>query len=69
MAPKLVGKFKTKAKRNLGSSSSSGSIIGVRFLTEKCEEAYETLNKYRPIWGEREIVLSGLDPSICRNYG
>ena len=49
MAPKLGGKFKTRAKRNPGSSSSFGSIIGVRFLTEKCEETYETLNKYRSI--------------------
>ena len=44
MAPKPSGKFKTKAKRNLGSSFSSGSAIGVRFLTDKCEETYETLN-------------------------
>ena len=68
MAPKPSGKFKTKAKRNLGSSFSSGSAIGVRFLTDKCEETYETLNKYRSIWGEREIVLSELDPSIGRTF-
>ena len=49
MAPKLGGKLKTKAKRNPGSSSSSSSAVGVRFLSEKCEEAYETLNKYRSI--------------------
>ena len=66
MAPKLGRKFKTRANRNPGSSSSSGSTIGVRFLIEKCEEAYETLNKYWSIWGEREIVLSELDPSIHR---
>ena len=68
MAPKPSGKFKIRAKRTLGSSSSSGSIVGVRFLTEKCEETYETLNKYRSIWGEREIVLSKLDPSIRRTF-
>ena len=68
MAPKLGGKLKTKAKRNPGSSSSSSSAVGVRFLSEKCEEAYETLNKYRSIWGEREIVLSELDPSIGRTF-
>ena len=68
MAPKLGGKFKTRANRNLGSSSSSGSTIGVRFLSEKCEEAYKTLNMYRSIWGEREIVLSELDPSKRRNF-
>ena len=65
MAPKLGRKFKTRANRNPVSSSSSGSTIEVRFLAEKSEEAYETLNKYRSIWDEREIVLSELDPSIC----
>ena len=68
MAPKLGRKFKTRANRNPGSSSSSGSAIGVRFLTEKCDEAYETLNKYRSIGGEREIVLSELEPSIRRTF-
>ena len=68
MAPKLGRKFKTRANRNPVSSFSSGSTIEVRFLTEKSEEAYETLNKYRSIWDEREIVLSELDPSICRNF-
>ena len=68
MAPKLGGKFKIRANRNLGSSSSSGSAIGVRFLTKKCEEAYETLNMYRSIWGEREIVLSELEPSMSRTF-
>ena len=68
MAPKPSGKLKIRAKRTLGSSSSSGSVVSVRFLTEKCEETYETLNKYRSIWGEREIVLSKLDPSIRRTF-
>ena len=68
MAPKLGGKFKTRAKRNPGSSSSSGFVVGVRFFTEKCEETCETLNKYKSIWGEREIVLSELDPSIHRTF-
>ena len=68
MAPKPSGKFMTRAKRTLGSSSSSGSVVGVRFLNEKCEETYETLNNYRSIWGEREIVLSKLDPSIRRTF-
>ena len=68
MTPKLGGKFKTKPKKNPGSSSSSSSVVGVRFLTKMCEEAYETLSKYRSIWGEREIVLSELDPSIRRTF-
>ena len=68
MASKPSGKFKTRAKRTLGSSSSSDSAVGVWFLTGKCEETYETLNKYRSIWGERKIVLSELDPSIHRTF-
>ena len=69
MAPKVGRKFKTIANRNPGSSSSC-SVIGDRdrFLLAKCEETYETLTKYRSIWGEREIVLSELDPSIRRNF-
>ena len=69
MAPKVGRKFKTRANRNLRSSS-SGSVLGDRecFLSAKCEETYENLTKYRSIWGEREIVLSELDPSICRNF-
>ena len=69
MAPKVDRKFKTRANRNLVSSS-SGSVLGdrERFLSTKCEETYETLTKYRSIWSEREIVLSELDPSIRRNF-
>ena len=37
-------------------------------MSEKCEEAYETLKKYRSIWGEREIALSELDPYIRRTF-
>ena len=67
MAPKVGRKFKTRANRNPGSSS-LGLALSDRewFLSTKCEEMYETLTKYRSIWGEREIVLSELDPSIRR---
>ena len=69
MAPKVGRKFKTRANRNNTSSSSGLAFVDrVRFLTYKCEETYETLTKYRSIWGEREIVLSKLDPSIHRNF-
>ena len=69
MAPKVGRKFKTRANRNNASSSSRSAFVDrVRFLTDKCEETYETLTKYRSIWGEREIILSELDPSICRNF-
>ena len=37
-------------------------------MFDKCEETYETLNKYRSIWREKEIVLSELDPSIRRTF-
>ena len=69
MSPKVGRKFKIRANRNPGFSLSS-SVLGERdhFLSKKCEETYETLTKYRSIWGEREIVLSGLDPSIRRNF-
>ena len=69
MAPKVDRKFKTKANRNTASSSSVSPLVDrVRFLSAKCEDTYETLTKYRSIWGEREIVLDELDPSICRNF-
>ena len=68
MAPKVGRKFKTKANRNSASSSSTLSLVDrVRFLSTKTEEVFETLTKYRSIWGERQIVLDELDPSIRRN--
>ena len=58
MAPEVGRKFKTKANRNLASSSSTSPLVDrVRFLSAKTKEVYETLTKYRSIWGEREIVL------------
>ena len=63
ITPKVGRKFKTRANRNPRSSSSSSALVDrVRFLSAKCEETYETLTKYRSIWGKREIVLSELDP-------
>ena len=61
--------FEPRANRNPKSSSSSSAYFdNVRFLTDKCEDTYETLTKYRSIWGERDIVLSELDPSIRKNF-
>ena len=56
MAPKVGRKFKTKANRNPASSSSASPLVDrVRFLCAKTKEVYETLTKYRSIWGrERE---------------
>ena len=65
---RLVEKFKTKANRTFASSSSSPSQLDkVRFLSIKTEEIFEILTKYRSIWGERQIFLDELDPSIYRN--
>ena len=69
MAPKVGRKLKTRANRNATSSSSSSAYFDrFRFPTDKGEETYETLTKYRSILGEREIILSELDPSILRNW-
>ena len=69
MAPKVCRKFKTRENKNPGSSSSGLAYFDrVRFLIDKCKETYETLTKYRFIRGEREIILSELDPSICSNF-
>ena len=43
-------------------------LIELGFSLIRFEETYETLTKYRSIWGEREIILSELDPSIHRNF-
>ena len=69
MTPKVGRKFKTRANRNLCSSTFGSAYVDrVQFLTDKGEEIYETLTKYRSIWGEREIILSELDLSIRRNF-
>ena len=50
MTPKVGRKFKTRANRNPGSSSSGSTYVDkVRFLTDNCEETYETLTKYRSV--------------------
>ena len=67
MAPKVGKKCKTKANRNSASSSTSALVDRVRFPTTKIEQIFETLTKYRSIWGERQLVLDELDPSILRN--
>ena len=55
MASKVGRKFKTKANRNIASSSSASPLVKrVRFLSAKTKEVYETLTKYRSLWGERE---------------
>ena len=67
MAPKVGKKYKTKDNRNSASSSTSTLVDRVRFPTTKIEQIFETLTKYWSIWGERQLVLDELDPSILRN--
>ena len=67
MAPKVSKKFKTKAKKNTASSSSPIQFDRVRIFTARIEEIFESLTQFRSIWGERQIALDELDPSICRN--
>ena len=52
MAPKIGRKFKNEANRNLASSSSPALPDRVRFPTAKTEQIFETLTKYRSIWGK-----------------
>ena len=53
MAPKVGKKFKTKAKRTTTSFFDPTQVDRVRFPTTRNDENFETLTKYRSIWGER----------------
>ena len=64
MALKIGKKYKTKANRTTSSSSTPTQVDRVRFPIARFEEIFETLAKYRSIWGERQIVQDELDPSI-----
>ena len=48
----LGRKFKTKAKRTTTSSSAPTQVDRVMFPTNRNEEIFETLTKYRSIWGK-----------------
>ena len=55
MTPKVGRKFKTKANRNIATSSSASPLVDrVRFLSATTKEVSETLTKNRSLWGERE---------------
>ena len=62
MAPKVATKFKTKANR----ISTSSQVDRVRFPSAKSEEIYETLTKFRSVWGEKQ-TLDELGPSNHRS--
>ena len=63
----LGRKFKTKDKRTTTSSSAPTQVDRIMFPTNRNEEIFETLTKYRSIQGEGQTVLYELDPSICRS--
>ena len=59
MAPK-------RAKRGKSKAASEPEVVfdQLRFLTPENEQTFETLIKRRHIWGERQINLHELHPSI-----
>ena len=60
MASKRIKKGKCKA-----ASKPEVVFDQLRFLTPENEQTFETLIKRRRIWGERQINLYELHPSIC----
>ena len=62
MAPK-------RAKRGKSKAASEPEVVfdQLRFLTLENEQTFETLIKRRRIWGERQINLHELHPSIREN--
>ena len=62
MAPK-------RAKRGKSKTTSKLEVVfdRLRFHTYANEKTFETLNKYRSIWGERQINLDELHPSVRGN--
>ena len=62
MAPK-------RAKRGKSKAGSEPEVVfdQLRLLTPKNEQTFETLIKRRRIWGERQINLHELHPSVREN--
>ena len=58
---------KTRANRT-STSSPSPNFDCERFLSEKNQETYETLNLKRNIWAERKVLLDELDGEIRINF-
>ena len=58
-----------RAKREKSKAASEPEVVfdQLRFLTHANEQTFETLIKSRRIWGERQINLHELHPSICEN--
>ena len=65
MAPKKAKNIKTRAKRVVGSNSTSDEeFYRIRFHTLPNAKKFETSVKYRSIWSERQINLDELNPFI-----
>ena len=62
MAPKRAKRGKSK-----GASEPKVVFDQLRLLTPENEQTFETLIKRRHIWGERQINLHELHPSIHEN--
>ena len=62
MAPKRTKRGKCKV-----ASEHEVVFDQLRFLTPENEQTFKTLIKRRHIWGERQINLHELHPSICEN--
>ena len=58
-----------RAKRGKSKAASELEVVfdQLRFLTPENEQTFETLIKRRCIWGERQINLHELHPSIREN--
>ena len=68
MALKRAKKGKSKARRVHGAAFELEVVFDQsRFETHIDEQTFETLIKYRSIWGERKINLDELHPFVCRN--
>ena len=68
MAPKKSRNIKTKAKRVPGSTSKLVEVFDqTRFLVLQNAHKFDALVKYRSIWGERQVSLDELYPSIRIN--
>ena len=58
-----------RAKRRKSKAASEPEVVfdRLRFHTHVNKKTFETLNKHRSIWGERQINLDELHPSVRGN--
>ena len=65
MAPNNARNFKSKAKRVSGSSSEPIKVFDQTMF--HVFQKFDSLVKYRSIWGERQVNLDELDRSVFQN--